>query len=111
MDSKTTVGPLVRDSQRQALAKQVDDAKLRWQDTNWWKSINRDGYFYEPTIVSNVNHDMKIVREEVFGPASSYYSREQRRRSNKGSKQFRIWIRSKHMDKQYRKRYKSGKTS
>src|ERR671932_2744167 len=29
LDSKTTIGPLVRDSQRQALAKQVDDAKNR----------------------------------------------------------------------------------
>ena len=29
LDSKTTVGPLVRDSQRQALAKQVDDAKCK----------------------------------------------------------------------------------
>lgn len=26
------------------------------------------GYFYEPTIVSNVRPDMRIVRDEVFGP-------------------------------------------
>ena len=28
MDSKTTVGPLVRETQREALAKQVEDAKI-----------------------------------------------------------------------------------
>ena len=32
--------------------------------------INREGFFYEPTIISNVNHDMDVVREEVFGPAA-----------------------------------------
>ncbi|EMT39256.1 NAD-dependent aldehyde dehydrogenase [Thermoanaerobacter thermohydrosulfuricus WC1] len=27
------------------------------------------GFFYEPTIVRDVNHDMLIMREETFGPA------------------------------------------
>jgi acyl-CoA reductase-like NAD-dependent aldehyde dehydrogenase len=71
MDSKTTVGPLVRDSQREALAKQVDDAKTRGASIlTGGKSIKREGYFYEPTIVSQVDHNMKIVKEEVFGPAA-----------------------------------------
>ena len=71
MDSKTTVGPLVRDSQREALAKQVDDARTRGASIlTGGNSINRDGYFYEPTIVSHVDHNMKIVKEEVFGPAA-----------------------------------------
>ena len=26
------------------------------------------GYWYEPTILTNVNHEMKAVREEIFGP-------------------------------------------
>lgn len=71
MDSKTTVGPLVRDSQRETLAKQVDDARTRGASIlTGGNSINRDGYFYEPTIVSHVDHNMKIVKEEVFGPAA-----------------------------------------
>ena len=71
MDSKTTVGPLVRDSQREALAKQVDDARTRGASIlTGGNSINREGYFYEPTIVSHVDHNMKIVKEEVFGPAA-----------------------------------------
>ncbi|MBA2300400.1 MAG: aldehyde dehydrogenase family protein [Chloroflexi bacterium] len=28
----------------------------------------RDGYFYRPTVFADVNRDMRIVREEVFGP-------------------------------------------
>jgi acyl-CoA reductase-like NAD-dependent aldehyde dehydrogenase len=71
LDSKTTVGPLVRDSQRQALARQVDDAKYKGgRVLTGGRPINREGFFYEPTIISNVNHHMEVVREEVFGPAA-----------------------------------------
>jgi acyl-CoA reductase-like NAD-dependent aldehyde dehydrogenase len=71
MDSKTTVGPLVRESQREALAQQVDDAKTKGASIlTGGNSINRDGFFYEPTIVSQVDHGMKIIKEEVFGPAA-----------------------------------------
>jgi succinate-semialdehyde dehydrogenase / glutarate-semialdehyde dehydrogenase len=71
LDSKTTVGPLVRDSQRQALSKQVDDAKYKGgRVLTGGRPINGEGFFYEPTIISNVNHDMEVVREEVFGPAA-----------------------------------------
>ena len=27
-----------------------------------------DGFWYEPTVIANVNHDMKVVKEEIFGP-------------------------------------------
>ncbi|HEX6067664.1 MAG TPA: aldehyde dehydrogenase family protein, partial [Nitrososphaera sp.] len=71
LDPKTTVGPLVRDSQRQALSKQVEDARAKGGKVlTGGKPVDRDGFFYEPTIVSNVGHDMDIVREEVFGPAA-----------------------------------------
>ena len=71
MDSKTTVGPLVRESQREALAQQVDDAKTKGASIlTGGNSIKRDGFFYEPTIVSKVDHGMKIIKEEVFGPAA-----------------------------------------
>ncbi len=28
----------------------------------------RKGFFFEPTILTNVNHDMLVMREETFGP-------------------------------------------
>ena len=71
LDSKTTVGPLVRDSQRQALAKQVEDARGKGgRILTGGQPIRREGFFYEPTIISNVNHEMEIMKEEVFGPAA-----------------------------------------
>ncbi|MBI1826617.1 MAG: aldehyde dehydrogenase family protein [Planctomycetes bacterium] len=35
------------------------------------KRIDRAGYFIEPTIFDNVRDDMKIAREEIFGPVLS----------------------------------------
>jgi acyl-CoA reductase-like NAD-dependent aldehyde dehydrogenase len=71
MNPKTTVGPLVRDNQREALGKQVDDAKTKGAEIlTGGKKIPGDGYFYEPTVISNVTSDMAVVREEVFGPAA-----------------------------------------
>ena len=33
------------------------------------KRANRDkGYFYEPTVLTNVTHDMEIMQKEIFGP-------------------------------------------
>jgi acyl-CoA reductase-like NAD-dependent aldehyde dehydrogenase len=71
MNSKTTIGPLVRQNQRDALSKQVEDAKTKGARVlTGGKEIEGNGYFYEPTIVSNVSHEMDIVKDEVFGPAA-----------------------------------------
>jgi acyl-CoA reductase-like NAD-dependent aldehyde dehydrogenase len=71
LDSKTTVGPLVRESQRQALAKQVEDARGKGGAVlTGGRPVNRVGFFYEPTIITNVNQEMDVVREEVFGPVA-----------------------------------------
>src|ERR671914_199246 len=71
MNSKTTVGPLVRESQRQALSIQVEDAKNRGANIlTGGNTIDGEGYFFEPTVLGDVKHEMKVVREEVFGPAA-----------------------------------------
>src|SRR5215210_3406209 len=28
----------------------------------------RDGYFYQPTVLTDVDNDMRVAREEIFGP-------------------------------------------
>ena len=35
------------------------------------KRIERDGYFMEATVLNNVNQDMTVAREEIFGPVLS----------------------------------------
>jgi acyl-CoA reductase-like NAD-dependent aldehyde dehydrogenase len=71
LDPKTTVGPLVRDSQRDMLAKQVEDARTKGGNIlTGGSKLKGDGFFYEPTIISNVTPEMDVLREEVFGPAA-----------------------------------------
>jgi len=35
------------------------------------KQVPRDGFFIEPTIFADVQDDMKIAKEEIFGPVMS----------------------------------------
>jgi aldehyde dehydrogenase (NAD+) len=32
--------------------------------------LGNEGYFIKPTIFTNVNNTMRIVREEIFGPGT-----------------------------------------
>lgn len=67
------MGPLVSKEQYDLLVSQVEDARNKGvnvvcggkkpEDT----SLNA-GYYYLPTILTNVTKDMQVFREEVFGP-------------------------------------------
>lgn len=35
--------------------------------------VGKKGYFIEPTIFADVKDDMKIAREEIFGPVMSIF--------------------------------------
>jgi aldehyde dehydrogenase (NAD+) len=35
------------------------------------RSLDREGYFFEPTVFTDVSPDMKIAKEEIFGPVLS----------------------------------------
>jgi aldehyde dehydrogenase len=71
MNSKTTVGPLVRETQRDTIIRQVEDAKPKGGKLLCGGNlIEGDGYFYEPALIYDVNHEMDILKEEVFGPVA-----------------------------------------
>jgi acyl-CoA reductase-like NAD-dependent aldehyde dehydrogenase len=62
-------GPLTRKAQLNVLEKQVQDAVAKGaQILSGGKRIQRKGYFFEPTILANVTHDMLVMKEESFGP-------------------------------------------
>ena len=65
----TYIGPLTRKDQLQVLQQQVDDAVEKGaMILTGGKKINAKGYFFEPTVLVDVNHDMAIMKEESFGP-------------------------------------------
>ncbi|MEK7433966.1 MAG: aldehyde dehydrogenase family protein [Cyanobacteriota bacterium] len=70
MDSKTYIGALTRkELQITALEKQVEDAiKKGAKLLTGGKRFEHEGFYFEPTVFVNVNHDMELMKEESFGP-------------------------------------------
>ncbi len=65
------MGPLISNAQRERVAGFVDRAKESSEIVAGGAMSERQGYFYEPTVVANVDNDAEIARNEVFGPVVS----------------------------------------
>lgn len=81
MDAATQIGPLATESGRDELAELVADAIEHGATVlAGGHKLERDGWFYEPTLISDLRDGMRLVLEEAFGPVASLYlveSREQ----------------------------------
>lgn len=67
----TDIGPMISERQRQAVEEQVQDAVLRGARVltgGGRPAAPSGGFFYLPTVLSEVNHSMRVMREETFGP-------------------------------------------
>lgn len=73
LKSATDIGPLVSKEQRQTLESQVTDAIQKGAkiviggERPRGKEFSR-GFYYSPTILTNVTPEMQIYKEETFGP-------------------------------------------
>jgi len=65
-DKSNIIGPLINDRQVENVRKQLDDAVAKGAKIVFGGKIS--GRFVEPTIVTNVTSDMRIWRDETFGP-------------------------------------------
>lgn len=73
LDSATVVGPLVADSQQEEVAGYVDGARRGRAEVLVGGAIPAtdglaNGSFYQPTVLSGIDSDMDVWREEIFGP-------------------------------------------
>ncbi len=67
----TDVGPLIDDEQRSKVAELVDDAVERGAEAVVGGSrVEGAGYFYEPTVLTGVTDDARLLDEEIFGPVA-----------------------------------------
>ncbi len=65
------VGPLIDDVQRSKVAELVDDARDRGATVmTGGGAIDGAGYFYEPTVLTDVPDDARLLGEEIFGPVA-----------------------------------------
>lgn len=68
-DEDVYFGPLTRKEQMGILAGQVKDAVEKGATLEMGgRPVDRKGYYFEPTILTGVNHEMQVMREESFGP-------------------------------------------
>jgi acyl-CoA reductase-like NAD-dependent aldehyde dehydrogenase len=69
LDEGTDLGPLAADRFRGKVAQHVRDAVDRGAKVlTGGAAPDRRGYFFEPTVLVDVDDDMVIMREETFGP-------------------------------------------
>lgn len=75
-DDKTDIGSLVAKRQLELLESQVDDAIKKGAKiiTGGKKPENLKGAYYLPTILTNITRNMRVWKEEVFGPVLSVIS-------------------------------------
>ncbi|MFJ9626194.1 aldehyde dehydrogenase [Streptomyces sp. NPDC101175] len=71
LDDETELGPLAFAEQRDKVAGYVDlgrEEGARVLTGGHASDAGLGGYFYEPTILVDVDNSMRVVREEIFGP-------------------------------------------
>ncbi|MEJ7634839.1 NAD-dependent succinate-semialdehyde dehydrogenase [Aeromicrobium sp.] len=69
------VGPLVEAKQRDKVAELVDDAVDKGATILTGGSApDGEGYYYSPTVLSDVPLDARIAKEEVFGPVAPIFT-------------------------------------
>ncbi len=68
-DPDTTQGPQVSQEQCDRIMGYIDSGKKEGAKLlAGGKRVGDKGYFIEPTVFANVTDEMKIAREEIFGP-------------------------------------------
>jgi len=69
MAAGTDIGALTRPGQLEFLLDQVKDAVAKGGKLLYGgQKVNRKGYFIEPAVIVGVDHGMKVMTEESFGP-------------------------------------------
>lgn len=75
LDPKTDVGPLVSKAQRDEIEGQVKDAIAKGAHVEVGGKRGRgEGWYFEPTLLSHVTKEMRVIREETFGPVAPVVS-------------------------------------
>ena len=66
-----TSGPLVSEAQREELVAQVDDARSEGATVHGGgRCLDGPGWYYPPTVLSDVTPDMRVAQQEIFGPVA-----------------------------------------
>jgi succinate-semialdehyde dehydrogenase/glutarate-semialdehyde dehydrogenase len=71
VEDGVVVGPLIDSGARDKVASLVDDAVRRGAElVVGGKALEGEGYYYPPTVLSDVPEDARMRHEEIFGPVA-----------------------------------------
>ncbi|WAB84698.1 NADP-dependent succinic semialdehyde dehydrogenase [Microcella daejeonensis] len=74
LDRETEIGPLATRGGRDEIAELVDDAIAKGAAVLAGGTVpDRAGWYYPPTVISELTDDMRVVMEEAFGPVATLY--------------------------------------
>ncbi len=69
LDPSTTMGPLVSEEQLNRVCSYIESGAAEGAKAlAGGNRVGDKGYFVEPTVLVDATHDMKVVKEEIFGP-------------------------------------------
>jgi phenylacetaldehyde dehydrogenase len=69
LDQTTEMGPLVSKEQQERVLAYIDSGRKQGASVAvGGEAPEHPGYFVKPTVLVNVRGDMRVVREEIFGP-------------------------------------------
>ena len=76
LEKTTDIGPLINESQLKKVFNYVkigkdEGAKLLLGGCPYKKNDCKNGWFFEPTIFADVTPNMRVAKEEIFGPVVS----------------------------------------
>jgi betaine-aldehyde dehydrogenase len=67
-DPETTLGPVISERQRERVGGFIDRRPDHAQVVTGGKDADRAGFYYEPTVVADLQQDDEMVQNEIFGP-------------------------------------------
>lgn len=82
MDEETIVGPVIDDEAADRIMEWVDEAVL--SGAVLMTAKRRVGRLIEPIVLSNVDREMKVFRQEIFGPVVTLHQFETVQEAVKG---------------------------
>ena len=69
LDPNVNHGPLISQSHRERVASYVEIGREEGADVvTGGKTVGNQGHFMAPTVLARTSPDMRVVREEIFGP-------------------------------------------
>ena len=95
LDPETQMGPLINKAQHEKVLSYIEIGKQEGATLHHGGGVPslqgfEAGFFVEPTIFTGVTDDMRIAREEIFGPVMSVLKFERRGRGRRPRQRHRV---------------------